>query len=161
MPDATQYYYMGPHPQTMFIWFKLRIFGILRFQKVCADKQHKQKNWDFWKTVKFRAKIFFVPFGCTYLFWDNMAYIIQKFINCRRFFGHCSFFNKKYFRSYRFQKCSEKIWIFLKIWRFGWKSFVFCKINNLVENPLFFDVWKRLFLRYAHTDIHKKPYIHY
>ena len=107
VPDATQYYYMGPHPQTTFIWFKLRIFGILRFQKVCADKQHRKKFWIFEKAWIFQKKIL-VPFGCTYLFWDNMTYIIQKFINWRIFFIRCSFFNNTYFRSYRFQKFSEK-----------------------------------------------------
>ncbi len=86
-----------------------------------------EKKFGFLENREFSKKKFFlVPFGCTYLFWDNMAYIIQKFINCRIFFVSCSFFNSKYFRSYRFQKFSEK------------KYWFFLKFGDLVENPLFF-----------------------
>ncbi len=118
VPDVIQYNYMCPNRQDPFIYFKLSVFDILVFQKVFADKQHRKK-FSFFKNREFSKKIFLVPFGCTYIFWDNLTYIIEKFTNRRIFYAPLLFSKGKYSRIYKFRKFSKKIFLFLKFGDLG------------------------------------------
>ena len=90
----------------------------------------------FFLNREFSGEIFLVPFWCTYLFWDNLTSIIEKFINCRIFYAPLSLSKGNTLECISFENFLKKdfSWKFQKI-SFGRKSLVF--LTKILKMKIF------------------------